>query len=276
MWRQPSSNLFWKCHHLTKIFWKTTAPFLTFCFCPKSLKELFSTNFSPISKKTTSATPFSQPIEQDTAQRPFCVVHDILSTLDNDISILLLLDLSATFDTTDHNILLSRLNSVFGIQSTALQWFQSYFSDRYQSTSVNNSSSSPSQLMYGVPQGSVLGPILFVLYTTPPSGIIANHSVNHLLFVDDTQLQKSAPLSEVTSLTKELNACTDDIKTWISSNLMTTKQKLFSFHFHLPWDLPPFPSLTWLLLALTTSPSLILPGSLESFLTQTCPWRSTS
>ena len=64
MWRQPSSNLFWKCHHLTKIFWKTTAPFLTFRFCPKSLKELFSTNFSPISKKTTSATPFSQPIEQ--------------------------------------------------------------------------------------------------------------------------------------------------------------------------------------------------------------------
>ena len=93
--------------------------------------------------------------------------------------------------------------------------FQSHLSlsDRYQSTSVNNSSSSPSQLMYGVPQGSVLGPVLFVLYTTPLSAIIANHSVNHQLFADDTQLQKSAPLREVTSLTKELNACTDDIKT---------------------------------------------------------------
>ena len=130
------------------------------------------------------------------------IVNDILSALNSDnISVLLLMDLSAAFDTIDHQIL-SRLNSVFGIQSTALQWFHSYLSDRYQSTSVNNSSSSPSQLMYGVPQGLVLGPIPFVLYTTPLSDIINNHSVNHQLFADDPQLQKSAPLNEVTNLTK--------------------------------------------------------------------------
>ena len=139
--------------------------------------------------------------------------------MDSDnISVLLLLDLSAAFDTIDHQILFSGLNSVFGIQSTALQWFHSYLSDRYQSTSVNNSSSSQSKFMYGVPQGSVLGPILFVLYTTPRSNIIANHSVNYQLFADDTQLQKSAHLSEVIILTKELNACTDDIKTWMMEN----------------------------------------------------------
>ena len=72
--------------------------------------------------------------------------------------------------------------------------------------------------MYCVPQGSVLGPILFVLYTTPLSDVIAKHSVNHQLFADDTQLQKSAPLSEVTNLTNELYACTDDIKTWMTKN----------------------------------------------------------
>ena len=89
--------------------------------------------------------------------------------------------------------------------------------------------------MYGVPQGLVLWPILFVLYTTPLSDIIAKHSVNHQLFSDDTQLQKSAPLSEVTNLTKELNACTDDIKTWMTKNKQkTTKQELFSFPFCLP------------------------------------------
>ena len=88
--------------------------------------------------------------------------------------------------------------------------------------------------MYGVPQGSVLGPILFVLYTTPLSDIIANHSVNHLLFADDTQLQKSVPLKEVTNLTKELNPCTNDIKTLMTENQLKhnddkTEALLFPF-----------------------------------------------
>ena len=85
-----------------------------------------------------------------------------------------------------------------------------------------------------MPQGSVLGPILFVLYTTPLSDIIANHSVKHQLFADDTQLQKSAPLSEVTNLTKELNPCTNDIKTLMTENQLKlnddkTEAVLFQF-----------------------------------------------
>ena len=72
IWRLPFSKLCWKSYQMTKIFWKTTTPFLTSHFCPKSLKKAFSTNISPISKKATSATPFSQPIKQDTALRLFC------------------------------------------------------------------------------------------------------------------------------------------------------------------------------------------------------------
>ena len=180
-------------------------------------------------------------------------VNDILSAQDNNnFSLLLLLHLSAAFDPTDHQILLSRLNSVSGIQSTALQWFQSCLSNRYQSASVNNSSSSPSQLMHGVPQGSVLGPILFVLYTTPLSNIIANHSVNHQLFADDTQLQKSAPLSELTNLTKELDACADNIKTWMTENQLKLNddktEALLSLFVFLEtfYRLPPRLDYSWL------------------------------
>ena len=72
--------------------------------------------------------------------------------------------------------------------------------------------------MFGVPQGSVLGPVLFVLYTTPLSDSIANHSVNHQLFADDTKLQKSTPPNDVQSLTHDLQSCTDDIKAWMCNN----------------------------------------------------------
>eukprot|EP00745_Piridium_sociabile_P014216 TRINITY_DN20961_c0_g1_i1.p1 TRINITY_DN20961_c0_g1~~TRINITY_DN20961_c0_g1_i1.p1 ORF type:complete len:306 (-),score=34.33 TRINITY_DN20961_c0_g1_i1:857-1774(-) len=111
------------------------------------------------------------------------IVNDLLNCLDKDnIYILLLLDLSAAFDTIDHEILLSRLDKNFGITGTTLNWFRSYLSERKQIVLVNGNRSSESFLDFGVPQGSVLGPVLFILYTTPLTPLIDKYSVHHEMY----------------------------------------------------------------------------------------------
>ena len=100
--------------------------------------------------------------------------------------ILLLLDLSAAFDTVDHCILLSRLSSRFGIGGTALEWFRSYLSDRTQFVNVNGSTSERYVLQFGVPRGSVLGPLLYSLYTSPLSDIANKHGLSFHFYADDT------------------------------------------------------------------------------------------
>ena len=96
------------------------------------------------------------------------IVKDILTASDaNQVYILTLLDLSAAFDTIDHSILLCRLEQHFGVSGLALGWFKSYMSNRFHFVCSRGSNSKLSKLDCGVPQGSVLGPFLFVLYTQP-------------------------------------------------------------------------------------------------------------
>ena len=93
------------------------------------------------------------------------MTNDLLSAMDDGkISVLVLLDLSAAFDTIDHEILLHRLHNVFGIGNTVLSWFQPYLENQTQTVVVREKHSIRASLHYGVPQGSVLGPIL--LYFT--------------------------------------------------------------------------------------------------------------
>ena len=100
----------------------------------------------------------------------------LLNMAKGSVTALTLLDLFAAFDTIDHAILLDRLNVYYGISELALGWFRSYLSGRTHSVKIGSTLSHPASLQYGVPQGSVLGPILFSLYTNPISSIIHSHS----------------------------------------------------------------------------------------------------
>ena len=130
---------------------------------------------------------------------------------------LVLLDLSAVFDTIDHYILLGYLKSWFCLGGTALKWFASYLSDRCQSVKIGSTLSELSRLGNGVPQGSVLGPLLFSLYTTPLSKIIHLHP--HIKFHfhrDDTQLYTHFSHKNASAALTELNAFLLDVQRWMS------------------------------------------------------------
>src|SRR5437867_7619483 len=125
------------------------------------------------------------------------IYNDLLVSISqHKLSPLVLLDLSAAFDTIDHNILLSRLTSNFGISGSALSLISSYLSNRSQSVSIQSHLSPSAPISTGVPQGSVLGPLLFCLYTTPLTYLFSYSPISYHLYADDTQLYISFSSSD--------------------------------------------------------------------------------
>ena len=132
------------------------------------------------------------------------VSNDVLRAIDDRQCVFLtLLDLSAAFDTIDHNVLLDLLHNDLGIHGTAHQWFQSYLSGRTQCVRIGEQKSAPLDLRYGVPQGSVLGPLLFCAYTTKLGQIIQTHDLNYHIYADDTQIYLSFSTDEAQTAIKK-------------------------------------------------------------------------
>jgi len=141
-------------------------------------------------------------------------IHNDLveNTCEGMSSLLVLLDLSAAFDTVDHELLLQDLYNS-GIRDTALALFRSYLSQRTQSVVVNQSISHSVPLLFGVPQGSVLGPVLFTIYTSSLSSLLGAHGVLHHFYADDTQIY--VKIENITDAKTRIESLVSDIKTWM-------------------------------------------------------------
>ena len=134
--------------------------------------------------------------------------------------VLVLLDLTATFDTIDHSILLRRLSHRYGVSGTALQWSESYLSDRMQSVVIDGVQSEPSPLTDDVPQGSVLGPLCFTMYTAPLEDLIRSFDgVELMVYADDTQLYMFInPSDKIAAISTQLEQCVDSVKSWMTAD----------------------------------------------------------
>ena len=133
---------------------------------------------------------------------------------------MVLLDMSAAFDTVDHNVLLKRLSDRFGIKSSALGWLSSYLDNRKKFVIVQGCKSKEQELDCNVPQGSVLGPGLFGDYCSPVADIFSKHGVEFHLYADDTQVYVSFPLDQEARALDQLESCISEVRLWMAHNYL--------------------------------------------------------
>lgn len=151
----------------------------------------------------------------------FKVVGDLQKMVyEKNHAVLVLLDLSAAFDTIDHDILLKRLEKEFGITGDALLWIKSYLSMRTFSVCINGKNGKVTLLLYGVPQGSVLGPLLYILYTKELERIAKKHKLSINLYADDSQLYVCFTSDNVSDIRLQIESCLHEIKSWMSMNFL--------------------------------------------------------
>ena len=161
------------------------------------------------------------------------IQNDILRAIDNKqqgCGFLVLLDLSAAFDTVDHKILIRRMEKRFGVNGLCLDWLSSYLHKRKQFVSINGGKSDEEELDCDVPQGSVLGPTCFGDYNSPIGAIFRRHNIEYHLYADDTQVYVFfKPGTSEEEAVKRLEACLADVRLWMAKNYLKLNDKKTDF-----------------------------------------------
>ena len=163
------------------------------------------------------------------------VINDALVSMDKGLcTVLVLLDLSAAFDTVDHEVLLDILYYEIGLRGIAFQWFVSYLHGRRQCTTVNGKMSDFADSHYGVPQGSVLGPVLFNIYVRSFIKAVEQAGFSIHGYADDHQISESFRIEfQFNSLRCSIPNCLQLVSTWMSKyflKLNPTKSQVIVFH----------------------------------------------
>ena len=128
------------------------------------------------------------------------------------------LDLSAAFNTIDHQVLVRRLEHTFGVKGPALGWAKSYLKGRSCFVKVGNAMSTTLSSDTGVQQGSVLGPLLFALFATPLGDVISSIGVKFHQYTDNTQIYLAVSKDSLSKTTLDLAGCTDAVYEWLLHN----------------------------------------------------------
>ena len=157
------------------------------------------------------------------------VTNDILMEMNSQhAALLVLLDLSTAFDTIDHSVLLRRLQTSFGISGTPLDCFKSYLSARSQRVSITGALTDSLPLNWGVPQGSCLGPLLYIIYSSKLFNIIELHLPNSHCYADDSQIYfsfKTDDLSSQHDAITTMQNCIEDIRSWMEHDKLLNNEK---------------------------------------------------
>ena len=144
---------------------------------------------------------------------------DILGAADDGkLSLLILLDLSAAFDSVDHIILLKRLESTDGFDGLTLEWFKNYLSDKSSKVRCSETKSNFVTSSWSVPQGSVFGPLLFSLCTEDLEKIVLKYKLGFHQYADDTQIYGHCNNESTEKLQMRVSDCVDEIASWMGAN----------------------------------------------------------